>query len=175
MDEIVLVDYDPRWPEMFSQEAETLRRILPPSLLLRVEHFGSTSVPGLAAKPIIDILVSVSSLEDARRDAVPALEELGYSYWAANPDITHMFLVKGLPPNGPRTHHIHMVTKDHPLWERLLFSEYLRRHPDEAGHYAALKQTLMTQFPDDREAYTQGKTEFVAEVMRKARAEKEGK
>ena len=171
MDEIVLVDYDPRWPEMFSQEAETLRRILAPSLLLRVEHFGSTSVPGLMAKPIIDILAGVSSLEAARRDAVPALEELGYSYWAANPDIKHMFLVKGLPPNGPRTHHIHMVTQDHPLWERLLFSDYLRRHPDDAQRYASLKKNLMAQYPDDREAYTQGKTEFVAEVMRMARAE----
>lgn len=86
-----------------------------------------------------------------------------------------MFLVKGLPPNGPRTHHIHMVEPDHPMWERLLFSDYLRTHPEDAQRYAALKQTLMARFPDDRDAYTQGKTEFVADVMDKAGAEQEGK
>jgi GrpB-like predicted nucleotidyltransferase (UPF0157 family) len=178
VDEIALVEYDPRWPSLFAQEAARIRAALGEGLVVAIEHFGSTSVPGLSAKPIIDLLVGVRSVAEAREKAVPALEALGYAFWYDNPNPDHLFFVRGLPPNGPRTHHIHMVepgTLRDPknetflFWDRLLFRDYLRAHPAEARRYEAVKRDLAARFPDDREAYTDGKTEYVYGVMQKAR------
>ena len=166
MDEIVIVESNPNWTLLFEQEAACLRK-LDQNLITRIEHFGSTAVPGLAAKPIIDILVGVRSLVEARV-MISGLETLGYAYWSNNPDPQRMFFVKGFPPKGPRTHHIHMVEPDSALWERLLFRDYLCQHPDEAARYAQLKRQL-AQRSTDREAYTSGKTEYIQSVMQKAR------
>ena len=171
MDDILIVDYDPRWPELFRQEAEQIRRVLGEERVVAIEHFGSTAVPGLAAKPIVDILIGVHSLAEVRC-AIPVLAELGYAFWYENPDKDRMFFVKGLPPNGPRTDHLHVVEADSPLWERLLFRDYLRAHPDEAQRYAALKRDLAVRFPNDRERYTDAKTDYIAGVTAKARQEK---
>ena len=179
MDEIALVEYDPRWPELFAAEAARVRAALGEDLVVAVEHFGSTAVPGLSAKPVIDMLIGVHSVAEARKRAVPALGALGYAFWHDNPNAAHLFFVKGLPPNGPRTHHIHMVepetfrdpkNEESLFWDRLLFRNYLRAHPDEARRYEAVKRDLAARFPDDREAYTGGKTEYVNGVMQKARA-----
>lgn len=167
MDEVVIVGYDPRWPLVFEEEAARVASVLNRDLVVRIDHIGSTAVPGLVAKPIIDLLVSVHSLAEAKQVAVSPLEELGYAYWFDNPDSQRMFFVKGLPPNSPRTHHIHVVESDSILLERLLFRDYLREHPDEALRYAQLKHHLAEQFPDDREAYTSGKTEYIQSVMQR--------
>ncbi len=180
MDEIALVEYDLSWPEQFAQEAVRVRAALGSDLVVAVEHFGSTAVPGLSAKPIIDLLVGVRSVAEAREAAIPKLESLGYAFWYDNPNPAHLFFVKGLPPNGPRTHHLHMVepgTFRDPkneaflFWDRLLFRDYLRAHPDEARRYEAVKRDLAARFPDDREAYTDGKAEYVYGVMQKVRAQ----
>ena len=171
MDEVVIVEYDPRWSLMFEEEAARVASVLNRDLVVRIDHIGSTAVPGLVAKPIIDLLVSVHSLVEARQVAVSPLEKLGYAYWFDNPDPQRMFFVKGLPPNSPRSHHIHMVESDSILLERLLFRDYLREHPDEALRYAHLKRHLAEQFATDREAYTSGKTEYVQSVMQKVRQE----
>lgn len=84
MDKIELSAYDPQWPAEFAREEARLRVVLPPSLVIAIEHFGSTSIPGLAAKPIIDILIAVASLAEVRRHAIPPLELMGYSYWRDN-------------------------------------------------------------------------------------------
>ena len=168
MDDVVIVDYDPRWPDLFTQEAERVKAVLGEEQVTAIEHFGSTAVPGLAAKPIIDLLIGVRSLDEAR-GAVPALSELGYAFWYDNPDTDRLFFVKGLPPNGPRTHHLHIVEPDSPLWERLLFRDYLRTHPEEAQRYSGLKRELSARFPTDREGYTQGKTDYIEQVTQKAR------
>ncbi len=179
MDEITLVEYDPRWPEQFAQEAERVRAALGEDKVVAVEHFGSTAVPGLSAKPIIDMLVAVRSLQEARGYAVPALGAMGYAYWPDDPAPDRMFFVKGLPPNGPRTHHVHVVEPsisynprlgEFSFTDRLLFRDYLRAHPDEARRYENLKSDLAARFPDDREGYTEGKTEYVYGVTLKARA-----
>ena len=170
MDDVVIVDYDPCWPDLFVQEAEKLRVVLGAEQVTAIEHFGSTAVPGLAAKPIIDLLIGARSLDEARR-AVPALAELGYAFWHDNPDTDRLFFVKGLPPNGPRTHHLHIVEPDNTLWERLLFRDYLRTHPEEAQRYSALKCELAARFPTDREGYTQAKTDYIQQVMQKAKHE----
>ncbi len=176
MDEITLVDYNPQWPEQFRAEAIRIEASLGDSVVV-IEHFGSTAIPGLSAKPIIDLLVAVRSLTEARTRAVPALEALGYAYWPTDPAPDRMFFVKGLVP-GPRTHHVHVVdlsvSHDPRLGEftfadRLLFRDYLRAHPEEAKCYAALKRDLATRFSEDREAYTGGKTEYVYSIVQKAR------
>ncbi|MGB5962281.1 MAG: GrpB family protein [Coleofasciculaceae cyanobacterium] len=169
MDEVVIVDYDPHWTILFKQEAQLISKVLEKNLITRIEHFGSTAVPGLAAKPIIDLLVGVSSLFLAKQ-TVSQLETLGYAYWADNPDPQRLFFVKGLPPNSPRTHHIHIVEPNSILWERLLFRDYLRQHPNEAANYAQLKHDLAQRFSTDREAYTRGKTNYIQSVMEKAKA-----
>jgi GrpB-like predicted nucleotidyltransferase (UPF0157 family) len=169
MDEVMLVEHDPLWSVMFEEEAGLVASVLSRDLVVRMDHIGSTAVPGLVAKPIIDVLVSVHSLIEAKQIAVSPLEELGYAYWFDNPDPQRMFFVKGLPPNSPRTHHLHLVESGSVLLERLLFRDYLREHPDEALRYAQLKRLLAEQFPTDREAYTSGKTEYVQSVMQKAR------
>ena len=177
MDEVVIADYNSAWPAQFAEEAAQVRAALGDSVVA-IEHFGSTAVPGLSAKPIIDLLVAVRSLPEARARAVPALEALGYAYWAGDPAPDRMFFVKGLPPSGPRTHHVHLVdlttSLDPRLGEftfadRLLFQDYLRAHPEEGQRYANLKRDLAARFPDDREAYTSGKTDYVYSVMQKAR------
>jgi GrpB-like predicted nucleotidyltransferase (UPF0157 family) len=212
MDEIELTGYDPRWPAEFQAEEARIRAVLSPRLILEVEHFGSTAIPGLAAKPIIDILVAVSSLAAARQQAIVPLEAIGYAYWRDNPKVDRLFLVKGLPPKaeselpveidaaiGPRavfgeengiirpqlvprgrksgrgrTHHIHMTEKTGELWERLLFRDYLRLHPEEAHAYERLKFILAAKYRDDREAYTEGKADYIRGVMEKAIAERIG-
>lgn len=169
MDEVVIVEYNPNWVFLFEQEAASIRTALDEDLITRIEHFGSTAVPALAAKPVIDLLVGARSLTEAKQVAVSQLEHLGYVYWFENPDPQRMFFVKGLPPNSPRTHHIHMVEPDSVLWERLLFRDYLRKHSDEAARYAQLKYHLAQRFSNDREAYTMSKAEYIESVMQKAR------
>jgi GrpB-like predicted nucleotidyltransferase (UPF0157 family) len=134
MDEVEIVAYDPRWPAMFAEEALLLRRALDDGLVVGVEHFGSTAIPGMAAKPIIDILVAVRSLAAARTTVIDPLQRLGYVFWAENPKTDRMFFVKGMPPYGARrTHHVHITEPAGEPWSNLLFRDYLRAHPDEAS------------------------------------------
>ncbi len=170
LDSVMIADYDPAWPNLFLQESIRIRDALDGSLISRIEHFGSTSIPGLAAKPSIDLLIEVRSLTEAQQSVVRPLATLGYAYWADNPDPERMFFVKGLPPNGPRTHHIHMVEPESVLWERLIFRDYLRGHPEDTARYAQLKHQLAAQFPTDREAYTAGKATFVKAMTTRAKA-----
>jgi len=170
MDEVTIVEYNPSWSLLFEQEAANIRQVLG-NLVLTIEHIGSTAVPGLAAKPIIDLMVGVRSLADGQQ-AVPALEALGYVYWREDPRPGRMFFVKGMPPFGlQRTHHVHVVEAYEEFWERLLFRDYLRRHPDEAQRYEALKRDLAARFRTDRESYTNGKSEYIHKVMEQARRE----
>jgi GrpB-like predicted nucleotidyltransferase (UPF0157 family) len=169
MDEIEIVDYDPRWPGLFAAEAARLRRTLDPDLV-GLEHFGSTAVPGLAAKPIIDILVAVRSLERARADTVRPLAGLGYVFWADNPKKDRLFFVKGMPPYGERrTHHLHITEPAGELWQQLAFQRHLRRHPEEMLRYAALKRRLAIEHRTDREAYTEAKAIYIAQILTEAR------
>jgi GrpB-like predicted nucleotidyltransferase (UPF0157 family) len=170
MDEIEIGPYDPRWPALFEEEAARLRAALDPALILGLEHFGSTAVPGLAAKPIIDILIAVRSLAEAQETAIEPLESLGYLYWDDNPKTDRMFFVKGLPPNAARrTHHVHMTETAGEMWQRLSFRDYLRAHPDEAANYERLKRDLAAKYRDDREAYTEAKESYVQAFTTKAK------
>jgi GrpB-like predicted nucleotidyltransferase (UPF0157 family) len=172
MDEIEIAEYDPRWPALFAEEAARLRTALDTGLVLGLEHFGSTAIPGMAAKPIIDILIAVRSLAEARERFVEPLEDLDYVFWADNPKTDRLFFVKGMPPYGARrTHHVHVVEPTAEPWQRLGFRDYLRAHPDEARRYADLKRSLAAVHGSDREAYTDAKETFVEEIMAKVRRE----
>jgi GrpB-like predicted nucleotidyltransferase (UPF0157 family) len=172
-EKISIVAYDPQWPELFRRECEHLRACLPAGMLGRIEHFGSTAVPGLAAKPIVDMMVEVTDLEAARTEIVPVLEAQGYDYFWRPTAGTE----GGLPfyawfikrtADGTRSHHIHMVEADFPHWESLRFRDILLAHPEIAQGYLRLKLDLAAAHPNDREAYTDGKTEFIAGVLRQA-------
>jgi GrpB-like predicted nucleotidyltransferase (UPF0157 family) len=169
MDDVEIVDYDPRWPLLFGEEAKRLRAVLDPSLIFGLEHFGSTAIPGLSAKPILDILIAVRSLSAAQVSFVEALRSLDYVYWADNPKKDRLFFVKGMPPFGlRRSHHVHVTEPQGEMWQRLAFRDYLRAHPEEAETYGRLKKRLAAEHKTDREVYTDAKSAYVASVMRKA-------
>jgi len=178
-EEVSLVSYDPVWPRMFAEEKRHLLDCLPSHLIRRMEHFGSTAIPGLAAKPIVDMLVEVSSLEETKARIAPALEAQGYDYfWRAThgedgPPFYAWFIKRNSA--GVRTHHIHMVERDFEHWDRLLFRDYLIGHTETAKEYQALKLSLARDFPNDRIAYTEGKTEFVVRVTQVAKEYYRGK
>ena len=164
MDEITVVKYDPAWPAKFAAEAEKLREVIGDNLA-GIEHIGSTAVPGLSAKPIIDILIGVHSLEAAKA-AVPQIEALEYGYWREDTIPRRLYFVKGLPPNGPRSHHLHLVEQGTEFWRtHLLFRDILRADLAEAKRYEELKTRLAAQFTNDREAYTDGKADYIQAVL----------
>lgn len=173
-DAIEVVPYDPAWPGMFREEAELLREILPRELIGRIEHFGSTAVPGLAAKPIVDMLVETPCLEETRRRVMPILEARGYdAFWRPArgddaPPFYAWFIKRDA--NGCRTHHIHVVEPHFDQWEQLRFRDYLRVFPEVAAEYQALKLELAAAHPHDRIAYTEGKSAFITRVTREAGA-----
>ena len=169
MDEIELVSSDPDWPRLFNEEAARLRAIIPADLLIDLDHIGSTAVPGLAAKPVIDIQATVTDLDAACARLVAPLEDAGYAFWSENPDTDRLFFVKGLPPSAPhRTHHLHIMEAGIGALRHIAFRDHLRDHPAEAAAYGALKQNLARRFRDDREAYTAGKGEFIEAVLDRA-------
>lgn len=167
-DVIVLEPYNPQWVGQFELERQAIRECIDSSISLIIEHFGSTAIPGLPAKPIIDILIGAPFVHWAT--IVEALKSMKYIHWEDNPNRDREFLVKGMPPFGTRrSHHVHICEVNGPLWERLLFRDYLRAHAEDRQAYAKLKEQLASEFPDDRDAYTAGKTQLVAEITRRAR------
>jgi GrpB-like predicted nucleotidyltransferase (UPF0157 family) len=169
VDEVEIVSYDPRWPLLFNEEAKRLRALLDPSLIVGIEHFGSTAISGLSAKPIIDILIAVRSLAAAQITFVEALRNLEYVYWSENPKKDRMFFVKGMPPFGSkRSHHVHVTELHGQMWQRLAFRDYLRAHPEEAEIYERLKRRLAIEYQTDREAYTDAKSAYIDSVVQKA-------
>jgi len=173
-EDVAISPYDPAWPRMFETERDHLFACLPRELIRRIEHFGSTSIPGLAAKPIVDMLVEVASLEETKARIAPVLEAQGYDYfwrptWGDDTPPFYAWFIKR-DARGLRTHHIHMVEADSEHWERLLFRDYLLEHPETARAYQELKLSLARDYPNDRVAYTNGKTEFIAAVMQTARS-----
>ena len=171
MDEIELVAPDPEWPQRFQDEAARLRTVIPGDLLIGLDHIGSTAIPGIPAKPIIDVLAAVTDLQAARERLVEPLAQAGYAFWDDNPATDRLFFVKGLPPSAPRrTHHLHIMELGATTRRHLAFRDYLRAHPEEAARYAGLKATLAERYRDDREAYTEAKTAYVERVLAKAGA-----
>ncbi len=159
---IEVVAYDPAWPPRFEEERDLLEKTIGPLIDGGIHHVGSTAVPGLAAKPIIDVMVGVRSLEEALR-VFDALAAIGYCYWPHRPWM-HWFCK---PSPAARTHHLHLIERRHPQFAaRLAFRDYLRVHPETADAYAALKIELARKYRGDREGYTEAKAEFVHSIER---------
>lgn len=157
---VVLAEHNPQWAVLYEEEAARLREALG-SVVLGMEHYGSTSIPGIKAKPIIDILVGVRRLDDAL-DHIAAMSAIGYDYAADAGVPRHHIFGKGVA----RTHIVHFVEYDSDRWhEAVRFRDRLRAEPDEAAAYERLKTELAAMHPNDRAAYTEGKTSFVERVQ----------
>ncbi len=162
---VILRPYDERWAKLFELERVYLQTALGDDVLA-IEHIGSTSVPRLTAKPILDIGVSVESFEAAFA-LVPRLEELGYTFRGEQGIPRRHYFVRGSDQN--RTHHLHMLEHANPEWRDLLgFRDRLRAQPETVRAYEALKRRLAEQYPNDRVAYTDGKYEFIRTVLGRA-------
>jgi GrpB-like predicted nucleotidyltransferase (UPF0157 family) len=165
-DRIELVDPDPSWPGQYAAEASALIQVLPRAAGVCLEHFGSTAIPDIRAKPIIDILV-IHPYPGLWRDLIGPIASLGYVFWPENPRKDRMFFVKGMPPFGPRrTHHVHVRVPSDAKTE-LLFRDALRGDRMLARRYAELKDALAVRYRHDRDACTEAKTDFIAEVLRR--------
>jgi GrpB-like predicted nucleotidyltransferase (UPF0157 family)/GNAT superfamily N-acetyltransferase len=154
--------YDPDWPARFERERAALEGAIGGWITGGIHHVGSTAVPGLDAKPIIDILAGVADLEASRACFEP-LAGLGYVYAPYLPEQMHWFCK---PHPARRTHHLHLVpTGAGRFDDELAFRDRLREQPRTARAYAALKHNLAARFRDDREAYTEAKADFIRETL----------
>jgi GrpB-like predicted nucleotidyltransferase (UPF0157 family) len=154
---IEVVPYDPEWPRRFEAERPQLERVLEPWLEGGIHHIGATSVPGLAAKPFVDMMAGVSDFEEARAAYEPLLAA-GWEHTPHRPGIAHHFSKPGLG--------LHLTEPGSDLWnERLAFRDALRADPELVAEYAALKLRLAEEHPDDIAAYTAGKRDFVGRVL----------
>jgi GrpB-like predicted nucleotidyltransferase (UPF0157 family) len=161
---VVIEPYDEAWPAAFERERRILEELLSPWLVGAIEHVGSTAVPGLAAKPVIDIMAPVASLA-ASRGAIEAARSAAYCYFPYRADVMHWFCK---PSDEVRTHHLHIVPYGSALWhERLAFRDALRADANLATRYASLKRELADRFGDDREAYTDAKAGFIQDALKR--------
>ncbi|MEW6989812.1 GrpB family protein [Colwelliaceae bacterium 6441] len=159
---IIIEKYNPNWPTLFADEQARLIALIGDDIDGTIEHVGSTAVRGLAAKPIIDIMVGVKSLSAATH-LIDILVASGYCYYPHKADVMHWFCK---PTPEIRTHHLHLVPYQSPLWhERITFRDALRADPNLAAQYQTLKYQLANKFSDQREHYTQQKWPFIQRVL----------
>lgn len=161
---ITIVDYDPEWPARFEAEALRLREALGP-VAARIDHVGSTAVPGLSAKPVVDIQVSVRRLEPMHTYREP-LQRLGYEY-EADPNVEDYLFFRA--DARPRHVHIHVCESGSSHERRqLAFRDWMRTHPADAQRYAALKERLAKREWANADAYADAKGPFIEEIVRRA-------
>lgn len=157
---VVVVDYQSNWPLLYEQEKERLLDTIG-SDIVDIEHIGSTSVPRLAAKPIIDMVASLRHFPPSA-SLISALEELSYIYHGELGVPGRHFFRRGMPP----THHLHLVEPNSEVWKKqLLFRDFLRTHPEAAQRYDTLKRELAVQYRCDRQAYVNAKAPLIAELI----------
>ena len=169
---IILTDYNPKWVELYQLEKQSIYATIDPKQIVSIEHIGSTAVPGLFAKPTIDILIEIQDHTDL--DLIKGnLKKIGYEYILKpeNPP-PHMMFAKGYTQKGisGQTFHIHIrYTGD---WDEIVFRDYLKSNPDTALNYANLKRALANKHKNDREKYTVYKTDFIKGIVQLARLKK---
>lgn len=172
---VVIVPYDPAWPDLFDAEMERVTGVIG-HIIRRIAHVGSTAVPGLAAKAIMDMTAGVADAASAKLCRKP-LARIGYTDAAPQPDedASWYYCLGKHPPGGYR-YHLHLIEFPSAFWDKhLLFRDYLRAHPDEAQAYAHLKRELAGRFDDDSLGYCEAKAGFVERTVKRARAEKKNK
>ena len=162
---VILEEYDSSWPSKFEEEKEYLMAVAGKWHFGSIEHVGSTAVPGMVAKPVIDVMFGVKTLDESRA-AIEALVEAGYEYWPYKAEVMHWFCK---PSDAFRTHHLHLIPYESPLWqERIKFRELLRSDDKVATEYANMKRELAATYREDREAYTDKKWPFIQRVLQSA-------
>lgn len=170
---VIISEPDPDWIKVFQKEETKIKRVLDKQNIISVEHIGSTAVPDLKAKPTIDILIEVPVSVD-KELIIANLIKLNYHYIPRpeNP-APHMMFVKGYTPAGfkGQTYHIHVRYSGD--WDELYFRDYLKSHPGIAREYGELKARLSVENKNNREEYTNKKTDFINRITRIARKEKE--
>lgn len=165
---VSLAPYNPKWVDLYKREEKELKTILGGKVY--VEHIGSTAIPGISAKPLVDVMVGIPLMRDIKK-YIQKLEASGYHYRPNFGRIDqHVVLAKG--NEHSRTHYIHVLRYNGKLWkDRLVFRDYLRTHPSLVKQYASLKERLAKQFANDRAMYTDRKGEFIRNVVKKAQGE----
>lgn len=159
---IEIAPYNPEWPALYEAEKFALQTALSSWLVGEIQHIGSTAVPGLSAKPVIDIMAPVASLQESTA-AIPAAIAVGYVHHSYRSEVMHWFCK---PSSITRTHHLHLVPLGSKLWvERLAFRDALRASPALAQEYCDLKRHLAKLHQADREAYTEAKGPFIQRVV----------
>jgi GrpB-like predicted nucleotidyltransferase (UPF0157 family) len=172
---IVLAEYDPDWAKKFLTEKELILTSFDENRILGIHHIGSTSVPGMKAKPTIDILLLLARCMDLQL-MINKLANIGYQY-ILRPDNPppHMMFAKGYSKTGYTGQTFHIHPRFSGDWNELIFRDYLIRHSEIANEYAELKTRLSADHKNDREKYTSSKTGFIENVIRKAREELKNK
>ena len=162
---IKLSDYNIEWPMYFEEEKKWLYNILDFMNPFRIEHIGSTAVPGLRAKSTIDLLVEIPEEFSEIERMKSVLTDHGYIYMQEQ--TRHIMFVKGYGPTGiePISYHLHFGPLDQSwLWDRVYFCDYLKKHPETAMEYQVLKEGLAEKYEYDREAYTESKGDFIKRI-----------
>jgi GrpB-like predicted nucleotidyltransferase (UPF0157 family) len=160
---VKLLAHDEQWHHLFAEEKARLQDAIG-EFVIGIEHVGSTSVCGVAAKPILDIAVAISDKANGEKCIAP-LENIGYIYRGENGIAGRFYFVKG----APRTHHLHMLLADsEELRNHLFFRDYLRANPESAAEYDKLKRNLAEKYGNDRDAYLDGKAAFVESILQKS-------
>ncbi|WNQ11971.1 GrpB family protein [Paenibacillus aurantius] len=169
MEQVVITDHNPQWVRQYEQERTAIAEALA-DIVQGIEHIGSTSVPGLAAKPVIDIMAGVEDLEKVNDRHLHLLERIGYLFVPHPHFPERLFFRRGEWRAG--THHLHVYRYQGKHWvDQLLFKQYLIRHPEAAAEYQSLKGRLAERYQHDRVQYTEAKGPFIEEILKRARME----
>lgn len=164
-----LKSYDPQWSELFLEEKQLIEEVFREKVI-GIEHIGSTAIPGMAAKPILDLMIAVKSIENFE-ELTPVVERLGYKFMRDNRDTQeHVLYVKGL--EAKRTHYLKLTTTETEFWKNnILFRDYLIEHPSSVEQYNALKYSLSEKYEGVREKYTEDKESFIKKIIKLAKKE----
>jgi len=166
---VKIVPYTEEWERLFEDERRLLWSVIG-NYVIDIQHVGSTSIPGLASKPVIDIAVFVTSLKVGEKCITP-LEEAGYEFRQDGGILGRYFFAKSSKEN--RTHNLHVEEMNGEFWENhILFRDYLRKHKEDVIEYADLKLELALKYENDRDSYASGKDDFIKRILKKAKNEK---
>jgi len=168
---IILVPPNPEWAKLFKAEKVKIENILGPGNIIRIEHIGSTAIPGLLSKPTIDILIEIPGKEN-NETIIEGLKSIDYHYIQRleNP-APHMMFAKGYTKSGFKGQAYHIHIRYSGEWDEIYFRDYLTKNPEAVSDYGALKRKLAEKYRNDREAYTNGKTDFIKRISAIARKE----
>jgi len=164
---VIIVEYDPDWPNIYKKEKARILKVIGHKVLA-IEHIGSTAVPGLGAKPIVDLMAGVYNLNDAKECVELLQQHLEFIDITPEPNNPEWFYCIGnkTKPDDKNTIHLHLIKYESNHWKKhILFRDYLRAHPDVAQQYYVFKKKLAAKYRNDREAYTDAKKSFVDMVI----------